>query len=90
MPDPMRFAVFLEALISEASTALGIKVLARSCVEVNSITDFMIISREGDASSGEDTNKEIIRDPLFNLITSHKVKNVLRRAKYKNTLMADS
>ncbi|MBR7889835.1 hypothetical protein J9B83_12925 [Marinomonas sp. A79] len=90
MPDPMRFAVFLESLISEAASTLGIDVLAKSYIEVNAITDLVVISKEGDSSPGEDTNKEMIRDSLFNLITSHKVKNVLRRAKYENTLMADS
>lgn len=94
VPDPVRFGVFIEALISETSRIMEIEIQdgeGRSW-NVGSGESFCdwYNTRAGDLNIFPKLheNENSLRTVLYELITSEQIRNVLRRVDYEEAVVA--
>ncbi|MGB1320183.1 MAG: hypothetical protein ACPG5L_04595 [Vibrio gallaecicus] len=94
IPDPLRFAVFIEALISETSRIMEIEISDKSGSSwtVSSGQSFCewYSKHEGGLTIHPKLhdNENSLRSVLYDLITSEQIRSVLRRVNYEEAVMA--
>jgi hypothetical protein len=94
IPDPLRFAVFIEALISETSRVMEVEIIDEqgSSWTVGNGQSFCewYSKHEGGLSVYPKVheNEHSLRTILYDLITSDQIKKVLRRVNYEEAVMA--
>ena len=97
--DPLRLGVFIEALITGTAKTMQVEIRHSSgqtwCLETgSSFCSWLEEVREA-CPKGELTivprphkNEKLLRSSLYELITSEKIRNVLRRAGYEKAIVA--
>ncbi|MGO3422687.1 MAG: hypothetical protein ACTIMZ_09535 [Pseudoalteromonas distincta] len=94
IPDPLRFAVFIEALISETSRIMEVEIVdnSGSSWTVGSGKSFCewYSKHEGGLTIYPKLHESenSLRSVLYDLITSEQIKTVLRRVDYEEAIMA--
>jgi hypothetical protein len=94
--DPVRFGVFIEALISETSRIMEVEIrddtgVAWSVESGSSFSDWYA-ERSGELSIHPKLheNEKSLRTVLYELITSEQIRTVLRRVDYEEAVVAGS
>ncbi|MDY6928126.1 MAG: hypothetical protein SWN10_13640 [Pseudomonadota bacterium] len=94
--DPIRFGIFIEALISETSRVLEIEIRDSQgcCWTIESGISFgeWYRNRQDPESleihRKEHQNEKSLRSALYELITSEQIRHVLRRVNYEEAVLA--